>query len=91
MNFVPVNNYLYIRTIEEEDENTGILLPQDYRSVESPHVVVELLQSHTTTSNAIWIRGIHLVVEAHMMKDIQYNGDTFTVVKENHVIGILSD
>jgi len=26
-----------------------------------------------------------------MMKDIQYNGDTFTVVKENHVIGILSD
>ena len=91
MNFVPVNNYLYIRTIDEEDDNTGILLPQDYRSVESPHAVAELLQTHTTANNVMWARGIHLVVEAHMVKDIQYKGDTFTVVKENHVIGILSD
>ncbi len=91
MNFVPVNNYLYIRTIDEEDDNTGILLPQDYRSVESPHAVAELLQTHTTANNVMWARGIHLVVEAHMLKDIPYHGDTFTVVKENHVIGILSD
>jgi co-chaperonin GroES (HSP10) len=92
MNFIPVNNYLYIRTVEDnETEDVGILLPQDYRSVESPHAVAELLQTHTTANNVMWARGIHLVVEAHMMKDIQYNGDTFTVVKENHVIGILSD
>jgi hypothetical protein len=38
MNFIPVNNYLYIRTVEDnETEDVGILLPQDYRSVESPH------------------------------------------------------
>jgi len=91
MNFVPVNNYLYIRTIDEEDDNTGILLPQDYRSVESPHAVAELLQTHTTTNNVMWARGIHLVVEAHMMKDIQYNGDTFTVVKEQYVIGLVTN
>jgi len=91
MNFVPVNNYLYIRTIDEEDDNTGILLPQDYRSVESPHAVAELLQTHTTANNVMWARGIHLVVEAHMMKDIQYNGDTFTVVKEQYVIGLVTN
>ena len=56
-----------------------------------PHAVVELLETHTTTDSIMWARGIHLVVEAHMMKDIQHNGDTFTVVKENHVIGILLD
>ena len=91
MNFVPVNNYLYIRTIDEEDDNTGILLPQDYRSVESPHAVAELLQTHTTANNVMWARGIHLVVEADMMKDIQYNGDTFTVVKEQYVIGLVTN
>jgi hypothetical protein len=26
-----------------------------------------------------------------MLRDIEHNGETFTVIKENHVIGILSD
>jgi len=92
MNFVPVNNYLYVQTVEDnETEDVGILLPQDYRSVESPFAVVELLQAHTTLTNVIWFRGVHLVVEAHMLRDIEHNGQTFTVIKENHVIGILSE
>ena len=92
MNFVPVNNYLYVRTVEDnETEDVGILLPQDYRSVESPFAVVELRQAHTTSNNVLWAFGLRLVVEAHMLRDIDHNGETFTVIKENHVIGILSD
>jgi len=53
--------------------------------------VVELLQTHTTLTNVMWARGVHLVVEAHMLRDIQHNGQTFTVIKENHIIGILSE
>ena len=92
MNFVPVNNYLYVRAVEDnEPEETGILLPQDYRSVESPFAVVELRQAHTTSNNVLWAYGLNLVVEAHMLRDIEHNGETFTVIKENHVIGILSE
>ena len=92
MNFVPVNNYLYVRTVEDnESEDSGFLLPQDYRSVESPFAVVELRQAHTTSNNVLWAFGLRLVVEAHMLRDIEHNGQTFTVIKENHVIGILSD
>ena len=92
MKFVPVNNYLYVRTVEDnETEDVGILLPQDYRSVESPFAVVELLQTHTTSNNVMWGAELRLVVEAHMLRDIEHNGQTFTVIKENHVIGILSD
>tara|TARA_Y100001970_G_C14224037_1_gene854463 strand:+ start:306 stop:581 length:276 start_codon:yes stop_codon:yes gene_type:complete len=91
MNFVPVNNYLYVRAVEDnEPEETGILLPQDYRSVESPFAVVELRQAHTTSNNVLWAYGLNLVVEAHMLRDIEHDGETFTVIKENHVIGILS-
>ena len=92
MKFVPVNNYLYVRTVEDnEAEDVGILLPQDYRSVESPFAVVELRQAHTTSNNVLWAFGLRLVVEAHMLRDIEHNGQTYTVIKENHVIGILSD
>ena len=90
MNFTPVNNYLYVRAVEDETEDSGILLPQDYRSVESPFAVVEVLNC-SGESGTLWGCGIRLVVEAHMLRDIQHNGTTYTVIKENHVIGILSD
>ena len=91
MTFTPVNNYLYVRTVEDiETEESGVLLPQDYRAVESPHAVVEVLGC-SGESGTLWDTGLRLVVEAHMLKDIQHNGVTFTVIKENHVIGILSE
>ena len=91
MTFTPVNNYLHVRTIETiEPEDTGILLPQDYRSVESPFTAVEVVGC-SGESGTLWAAGLQLVVEAHMLRDIKHNGETFTVIKENHVIGILSD
>ena len=71
-------------------DESCILLPQDYRAVESPFAVVEVV--HCSGENGtLWGTGLQLVVEAHMLRDIQHNGETFTVIKENHVIGILSD
>ena len=92
MRLTPVNNYLTVRTVEDETEDTGItvLLPQEYRPVESPFAVVEVV-SCSGESGTIWGAGLQLVVEAHMLRDIEHSGETFTVIKENHVIGILSD
>ena len=90
MTFTPVNNYLYVKTVDTEDtDDVGILLPQDYRSVESPFAVVEVVNC-SGESGTLWGTGLQLVVEAHMLRDIEHNGETFTVIKENHVIGILS-
>ena len=91
MRLTPVNNYLTVRTVEESEiEDSGILLPQDYRAVESPFAVVEVVNC-SGENGTLWGAGLQLVVEAHMLRDIQHNGETFTVIKENHVIGILSD
>ena len=91
MTFTPVNNYLYVRTVENPDtEESGILLPQDYRAVENPFAVVEVVNC-SGESGTLWGPGLQLVVEAHMLRDIQHSGETFTVIKENHVIGILSE
>ena len=90
MTFTPVNNYLSVRTVEDTDtEDSGILLPQDYRAVESPFAVVEVLNC-SGESGTLWGAGLQLVVEAHMLRDIQHNGETFTVIKEQYVIGIFS-
>ena len=91
MNFTPVNSYLSVRSLEEtDDDNSGILLPQDYRAVDSPFAVVEVVNC-SGESGTLWGTGLRIVVEAHMLRDIQHNGETFTVIKENHVIGILSE
>ena len=91
MTFTPVNNYLYVRTIKkDETEEASILLPQDYQSVESPYGVVEVLGC-SGESGTLWGVGLQLVVEARMLMHFQHNGETFTVIKENHVIGILSE
>tara|TARA_R100000664_G_C2733201_1_gene123304 strand:+ start:492 stop:770 length:279 start_codon:yes stop_codon:yes gene_type:complete len=91
MNFTPVNNYLSVRSVEDtDDDNSAILLPQDYRAADSPFAVVEVVNC-SGESGTLWGTGLQLVVEAHMLRDIQHNGETFTVIKENHVIGILSD
>jgi len=90
MRLTPVNNYLTVQTVEDETEDSGILLPQDYRAVESPFAVVEVVNC-SGENGTIWGAGLQIVVEAHMLRDIEHNGETFTVIKENHVIGILTD
>jgi len=91
MTLTPVNNYLVVRTIEDTDtEDSGILLPQDYRAVESPFAVVEVVNC-SGENGTVWSAGLQIIVEAQMLRDIQHNGETYTVIKENHVIGILTD
>ncbi len=87
MTFMPVNNYLYVEVLEEEKEETGVLLPRDYRAVDNPFAVVRLIGSSWENS---WTENSVLIVEAQMLRDIQHNGETFTVVKDNYVIGVLS-
>ena len=90
MTLTPVNNYLVVKTVEETDaEESGILLPQDYRAVESPFAVVEVINC-SGENGTLWGTGLRIVVEAHMLRDIEHNNETFTVIKENHVIGILT-
>ena len=91
MILTPVNNYLWVRTVESVDnEESEILLPQDYRAVDNPFAVVEVINC-SGESGTLWGTGLQLVVEAHMLRDVEHNGETYTVIKENHVIGILSD
>ena len=86
MRFTPVNNHLHVEVLEEDKEETGVLLPQDYRPVDNHFAAVRVLAG----GESGWTEGAVLIVEAHMVQNIQHAGETFTVVKENYVIGVLS-
>lgn len=91
MIFTPVNNYLYVKVVEKKTpQENDILLPEDYRSVESPFVVVEVIHC-SGESGTLWGEGLRIMVEAQMLQNILYEGETITVIKENYVIGILSE
>ena len=58
MNLTPVNNYLSVRTVEDiNTEESGILLPQDYRAVESPFAVVEVVNC-SGENGTLWGAGL---------------------------------
>ena len=58
MMFTPVNNYLSVRVVEEDNtEDTAILLPQDYRAVESPFAVVEVVNC-SGENGTLWGTGL---------------------------------
>ena len=91
MIFTPVNNYIYVeRAPVPSALKDTILLPKDYRSEESPFAVVEVVGC-SGESGTLWLSGLRLVVETQMLNDIEHGGEIFTVIKENYVIGILSD
>jgi co-chaperonin GroES (HSP10) len=87
MKFTPVNNYLYVETLEEEEsEESGILLPEEYRPTENPFMAVRVLDA----GESGWTPGVTLIVEGRMLHSIRHGADHFAVIKENYVIGVLS-
>ena len=87
MIFTPVNNHLYVEVVETRaPEESGILLPQDYQPAENPFSAVRVRDGAETG----WTEGTVLIVESHMLHNIQHGAETFTVIKENYVIGVLT-
>tara|TARA_R100000808_G_C2136965_1_gene145181 strand:- start:1371 stop:1652 length:282 start_codon:yes stop_codon:yes gene_type:complete len=93
MNFVPVNRNLLLKLIEEEVEETsspGILLPTDYKPAEKPYTFATLVACSDESSFAINV-GKTFIVESQMIRQIEYNGESFHTITENHVIGFLRE
>ena len=89
MNFEPVNNYLYVKVIEKEEEKTGVLVPEGYKVAKSPYQVVEIIRS--SALNTYWMPETKVVVEASMLCNFQHGDDNFFFIKENYVVGMLTE
>ena len=90
MNFRPVQRHIHITKEEKSQEESLVLLPEDYKKKEDPYQVV------TVVSAAYDIRfdlnpGDKVIVDAKMIQEIKTDiFGTINVVCDNYVVGVIT-
>ena len=84
----PFNRHILIKLIEkkEEEKESLIVLPTDYKKPESPHqlgVVLETAENCTLSIST----GDVVVFEKRMLNKIQIDEETYYLVLENYIYG----
>ena len=84
----PANKYLVVEPILEQKQESGVLVPDEYRVNDSAFSLVELL---ATNFGSTLTSGMKLVVPTHMIEEIALFGKKHYVVLENHVVGFFDN
>tara|TARA_R100000231_G_C5318559_1_gene162678 strand:- start:393 stop:662 length:270 start_codon:yes stop_codon:yes gene_type:complete len=88
MKFSPKNRYLLVQTQKQEDADTGVLLPEGYALRKDKYVTATVLDTATDCKDVI-AHGTQVVVDASMLEEVSVSGQTFEIVLENYVVGLL--
>ena len=86
----PRNRHLLVipQDEEEQEEERAVLLPENYRKPQSPFAVVSVLSVAPDVSQLL-MAGDTLVVERSMLKEGTFEGESFYLVLENYILGIV--
>ena len=90
MNFEPNNRHILVNPIEEEQEETNsmIMLPDDYKKQESPYLACSVLAIASDSKLVDSIRQYDtIVIERRMLQKIAMNGTEIYLVLDNYVMG----
>ena len=86
----PKNRHLLIHPVSEEKKDMSFVLPDDYKTPESRHIVCDILGVSVDCNIDVSI-GDRIVVERSMLQEIKALGETNYLVLENYVYGRLQD
>ena len=91
MRLAPCNRHILIEKIEEKKETpeSNILVPEDYKQQEEEFVVVRVTD-RAIDCNISVSKGDKVVVPRHMIQEFSYENETYRVILENHIYGILT-
>ena len=82
----PKNRHILVLPIEQEEEETTILLPEEYKKPKPPYVTCDVLGIAEDCTLKINI-GDTIVVEGTMLCEVKAMGETNYLVLENYVYG----
>jgi len=92
MKFGPLAKNIAIEFITNEEEQQAILLPADYRPADTHYETVRVSEEGASDHcSQEWNSGELLVVEAHMIRQFDFEGKTHYTIAENHVVGWFYD
>jgi len=86
----PKNRHLLVLPLEEEVEQTTIILPDEYKKPKSPYVTCDVLGIADDCKVEVDI-GDRIVAERRMLCEVKAMGETNYLVLENYVYGRLQD
>ena len=90
MQFKPCNRHLLIDPLEEDQiEQTGILLPDDYKS-KNPFGVGQVA-ARSTDCTLEAFKGEKVVYSTSMLQNIIIGGKEYFLLLENYVLGIIHE
>ena len=87
----PRNRHLSVELLPEKEESkpeSGVLLPDSYKPVESRYEAVRVIEVAADCS-VDCKPGEVVVIEKSMINEMNFNGETFYLVLENYVMGVL--
>ena len=89
--FTPVNRHVWLFPVQDEEpekkNKTTILVPDDYKIVESPYKVYKVSGVANDCTVDIFL-GDSVLVENSMVNEIDLNGDKIFLVLENYIYGV---
>ena len=90
MQFKPCNRHLLVDPLEEDQiEQTGILLPDDYKS-KNPFGVGQVT-ARSTDCTLEAFKGEKVVYSTNMLQNIIIGGKEYFLLLENYVLGIIHE
>ena len=93
MKFVPKNRHFLVETQqsqEVEEESNMVLLPAGYSPPKEAHEVVVLVAAARDCSFKP-APGTSLIIEGHMLREVQVAEKTYFLVQENYVLGTFGE
>jgi len=88
--FKPVNRHILIEVESPPtaDQESLIVLPDDYKAPEEVHTTVVALRCAPDVRFEV-PEGTHMVVDRTMIEEITVGGTSYNVILDNYVVGLL--
>ena len=92
MNFIPTHRHILVKKKEavQEREESLVLVPEDYKAKLDDYVRVTVIEAADKCTIPVRY-GDELVVREAFVEELLLDGNTFYLVLENHVMGIIKN
>jgi|TARA_Y100000593_G_C4159836_1_gene261459 hypothetical protein len=80
----PRGTWVLVKPIrpQENDQESVVLLPEDYKRPDKPYTVVRVLEDE----GCEWDKDDMLLVPTHVIRDVLIGVDTFSLIERGHVM-----
>tara|TARA_Y100000034_G_C6681253_1_gene299491 strand:+ start:5 stop:277 length:273 start_codon:yes stop_codon:yes gene_type:complete len=87
MKFIPINRHILVTPATVEEQETKLLLPEEYCSTVRPYVKCTVIRAAEDCTKPI-VAGQNIIINNTMLEEVKIDGSTFYLILENHVLGI---